>query len=105
MSKSSINFSKKTKLSNFQKNDENISGESNNNVSESIKIIKSANMVKIKSFRFRGLDLDRLQKIVNKTNDVSTSSQFNDTDIIRALLTMGEELGGGKIISYIRKSI
>lgn len=92
---SKIDFNKKTKL------------DSRNKIpSEKLEIIHNKEQVhKNKSFRFRAIDLQRINSILKKTNDVSQTTLFKETDIIRGLLTLGEEITGDKMISYIRKSI
>ncbi|MSO14417.1 hypothetical protein [Rickettsiales endosymbiont of Trichoplax sp. H2] len=92
---SKIDFNKKTKLTdNLLEKKENL------------KIIDQKNIVyKNKSFRFRAGDLYRIKKILKKTNEASNSTIFKETDIIRGLLALGDEISGEKIISYIRKSI
>ena len=92
---SKIDFNKKTKL------------DIRNEVSvEKLDIISHKETVhKNKSFRFRAIDLQRIKSILKKINDVSQTTLFKETDIIRGLLTLGEETSGEKIISWIRKSI
>ena len=43
--------------------------------------------------------------MLNKTNDSSKATIFKATDIIRALLALGDEITGEETITYIRKSI
>lgn len=90
---SKINFDKKTKLTDAEEN-------------EKLKIISHEKpLYKNKSFRFKAADLQRIKNIVEKTNEASSSTYFKETDIIRGLLVLGEEISGEKIISFIRKSI
>ena len=92
---SKIDFSKKTKLE-----------MSNNEGHKKLSLIsRQEDKYKNKSFRFKAIYLQRIKKILEKANEVSDYTVFKETDIIRGLLAMGEELSGEKMISYIRKSI
>lgn len=93
MSQSKINFNQKTKLSSV------------NTEKERISIIKSAEIARTKSFRFRPMDKERLNKILKTVNEHCNTKRFNETDVIRSLLVMGESLSADKIISFLRKSI
>lgn len=98
MSHKKINFSSQTKLSeSFFKN--------TLTPKEKLNIINKNLPSTIKSFRLRPIDLNRLQKIVQKTNNLAQTRKFNDTDLIKALLTFGETFSPEKLISYIRKSL
>lgn len=92
---SKIDFNKKTKLD-ARKDGHN----------EKLNIIAHTESTsKNKSFRFRLIDLQRIKLILEKTNESSNTTIFKETDIIRGLLVLGEEITGEKIISAIRKSI
>jgi len=93
MSQNKINFHQKTKLSSF--------GEEK----EKMTIIHSGELAKTKSFRFRPTDKERLKKILNTVNEYSNTKRFNETDVIRSLLVMGESLPGKKTVFYLRKSM
>lgn len=92
---SKIDFTKKTKLDTR-----------NPNIGEKLNILKSQESThKNKSFRFRSIDIERIRIILEKTNEASMATRFKETDIVRGLLTLGEEISGEKVITYIRKSI
>jgi hypothetical protein len=93
MSQSKINFNQTTKLNSIDTKPEKMS------------IIRSGEIAKTKSFRFRPIDKERLNKILLSANESCKTKRFNETDVIRSLLTMGENLSGDKIISYLRKSL
>lgn len=90
-----IDFNKITKLQSTVQNKQ----------FEDLQILSQSMEHKIKTFRLRSIDVIRLTKAVQKTNDVSQTTKFKEADIIRALLMMVEEMPGEKIINFIRKSI
>lgn len=93
MSKSKINFNQNTKLAALDTKKSKMS------------IIRSGENARTKSFRFRPIDLERLNKILNTANSCCDTKRFNETDVIRLLLVIGETLPGEKLISNLRKSI
>jgi len=93
MSKSKINFDQKTKLSSLGTQQEKIS------------IVKSGEIARVKSFRFRAIDLERLTRILNTANTSCDTKRFSETDVIRLLLVIGENLPGEKLVLNLRKSV
>jgi hypothetical protein len=96
MSRKKINFGAKTKLDNLDD-----SGEKNNEFN----IIKNSVPARPVSFRLREIDLQRINEILKKANELNETNPFNKTSLIRGLIMLGTRSDSKEILEEIRKSI
>jgi hypothetical protein len=94
MSKGKINFSQKTKLYNYDtKQPKDIKG-----------FITQSKQKKItKSFRLNDLDLQVLNMTVQKINKESDYRTYSESEIIRGLIHLSQELKVKKIIETLQQ--
>jgi len=60
---------------------------------------------KPRSYRLRAADLERLSKIVEAVNELSTGRRITETDVLRGLLVMGEKAKSKQLVEAIRDAI
>jgi hypothetical protein len=60
---------------------------------------------KPRSYRLRPTDLERLSKLVEAVNELSTGRRISETDVLRGLIIVGEKLKLKQLIEAIREAI
>jgi hypothetical protein len=60
---------------------------------------------KPRSYRLRPTDLERLLKIVEAVNGSSTGRRITETDVLRGLIVIGENIKQQQLIDAIRTTI
>ena len=69
---------------------------------EPLKLLAKKSRLLPRSYRLKESDLERLRKIVEGINEIS-SSNFSETNIIRALIAIGVKLKSARIINAYRE--
>lgn len=93
MSKSKINPNAKSKLSSVVVEKQQEKKEDNLGFITPNKTKKAT-----KSFRFSVIDLEKLRRLTDKTNKESMYNRYTESDIIRALILLGDKLQPKDII-------
>lgn len=60
---------------------------------------------KPRSYRLRAADLERLSKIVEAVNELSTGRRITETDVLRGLIAMGGKTKPKQLIEAIRDAM
>jgi len=99
MSRKKINFNAKIKLSNMADSLEDAQ------LTEKLNIINHTKNTQITSFRLRKVDVERLDEVLRKANEINMSHPFSRTSLVRGLLMLAVDSNPKKLLDYIRKSL
>lgn len=58
-----------------------------------------------RSFRFTNSDLEKLRDLTKEVNELSESMNFNETDVVRALIQLGKESKAPRIIKAFKNML
>ncbi|MBN9343691.1 MAG: hypothetical protein BGO76_01685 [Caedibacter sp. 38-128] len=99
MSRKKINFDAKIKLSNM------VDSPHEAQITEKLNIINHTKNTQITSFRLRQVDVERLDEVLKKANEINMSHPFTRTSLVRGLLMLAVDSNPKKLLEYIRKSL
>lgn len=95
MSKQKLNFEKKIKLSGgFPRQKES-----------SLEIIRKSTAAKTTSFRLRDIDIDRLEKVLQRVNERNITHPINRTTLLKGLIQIATKYSEEAIIKAIKDSL